>query len=151
MGSSNSLISSFDNVVYICYDLLDKENEPKYQNLFHQLKQKNFIVINSSNTQNDEINYDLFTKNMNDFVNRVPFIIVCLNNNYLKCAQQIKELNTIMDREYNIIYIKMEKEEEEEEEEQKNKLLMLKCLVKTNELIVYNENNMEEILNKIKI
>ena len=150
MGSSSSCLSSLDNLIYICYNISDKENEEKYHYLFDQLEKENFTIVTSKDINMDQNpaikNYNVFLENMNDLVHNVPFIIVCLDEHYLNCVQQIKELNKILERENNILYLKMN-------ENNTNTIFAsmdLKGLIKKNECLILRENNMEKIMNLVK-
>lgn len=137
MGASSSCLNTLDTVVYISYDLSDKINKKKYTLLFDELEKKNLTIISSKNFDNKEFNYN--SNYNNELVHNVSFIIVCLTSNYLKCVQQIKELNKILERENGILYLRMDN----------NDLLTqteLNGLIKKNECFLLEEKNMEKIL-----
>jgi len=143
MGASSSFLDSLKDMVYISYDISDKKNEEKYISLIHYLEQANITVITSKNIFATKLNYVDYLNNMNELVHNVPFIIVCLTNNYLKCVQQIKELNQILDREKKILYLRMDD----------NRILSqtdLNGLIKNNECIFLEEKIFYKIVDQVK-
>lgn len=146
MGASSSFLESLNNSVYISYDIADEFNKDLYLSLFNCLEQEHITIITSKNLMNNELNYHDYLNNMNEIVHSVPFIIVCLTNNYLKCVQQIKELNQILDREKNILYLRIDNNNNEILNQPE-----LNSIIKSNDCLLLKEKNFYEIVKIVKL
>jgi hypothetical protein len=110
MGASSSILLNIENFIYISYNI----KEPKHTDFCKKLCNyitcnSSFQVITSKNIEeSSETDYIHFSSQLSGIINKVPFIIICISPNFFQSFHQTKELNHLIDRSFNVLYIMME-------------------------------------------
>ena len=100
MGASTSIANNFQNTIFVCYDT--NEDESICLDLVEHLEKHGYHIITSKHIK------DFISSTQEDIksiIHRTNSIIICVSTTWVRSYQQSREMNEILDRETNIIYL----------------------------------------------
>jgi hypothetical protein len=109
-GATSNILINPESIIYISYNKTEKLHTDICEKLSKQITtNSNFHVLTSKNIEElSDIKYDDFAVQFGSLIQSVFTIIICISPDYLQCFQQTKELNNILERSSNLIFIMME-------------------------------------------
>jgi hypothetical protein len=110
MGASSSIFMNIENTIYISYNTKDILQTDICEKLSGCItNNSSYQVITSKNIEESkETDYADFASQLGPIIHGVHSIIICISPNFFQCFHQTKELNQILDRSANLLYIMME-------------------------------------------
>lgn len=110
MGASSSIFMNIENTIYISYNTKEKLQADFCEKLTVCITTtSSYQVITSKNIEESkETDYADFASQLGPIIHGVHSVIICISPNFFQSFHQTKELNQILDRESNLLYIMME-------------------------------------------